>query len=196
MIRLRFCLGHRGDTMRHYLALALFWAPLACGGGCGDDLPSDPDDDSTSTAAGDTCSPTVNLSCPVTSTAAPPTSGGNNDDSTPPGTTDDGGAGGSTGATTIGIPDECQLSADCPDGQFCVSPFVPEWGPEGRQPSECVSECVVLQDELRWCYDADSCCNPQAVCTDRGYCELPEEEVDGSTGGSDDGGSGSSGGTG
>jgi hypothetical protein len=88
-----------------------------------------------------------------------------------------------SGPTTVGIPDECLLSAHCPDGEVCVAPFDQEAGPEGKGAYECVIECVELMDEDRWCADAAACCDPTAACTDRGYCVHPEE-----TGGSEDSG--------
>ncbi len=115
---------------------------------------------------------------------APPDSTASNDDTMP----DTG-----TGA------DACAVSADCaPD--VCVAPFNPKLGVFGRGPFECVAECVVLEDELRWCADASACCDAEAECTDRGYCELPgqADSTGGdntSTGADDTGGDDTSGGS-
>jgi hypothetical protein len=143
-----------------------------------------PGPDTTSTGCGTADGPT---NCGADTTGAPTTTG-------EPGSTTGGSTGGSTsdadsGPATVGIPDECDVSGDCAGGEFCVAPFVPEYGPEGKGPNECVSECVVLMDELRWCLDAVACCDPEAECTDRGYCELPGGDTDGSSSGSDSGGS-------
>ncbi|MEX1361576.1 MAG: hypothetical protein AB1Z98_00495, partial [Nannocystaceae bacterium] len=99
------------------------------------------------------------------------------------------------GFDTVGVPDECAVSSDCPGSELCVAPFDPDLGPQGKGPNECVTECVVLMDELRWCLDATACCDPEAECTDRGYCELPGGSSDGGStdGGSTGGGSGSTG---
>ena len=100
-----------------------------------------------------------------------------------------------TGDTTAAVPDstsgdatvnetsddQCGASTECsPD--FCVAPFNPKLGVFGRGPFECVAACVELQDEVRWCADVTACCDADAQCTDRGYCELPGSED--STGGS------------
>lgn len=145
---------------------------------CGDDLPDQP---------AETMAPPGTSSGGESSTTSTPTTSGtsSSDDGTSPpassSSSDD-------GPSTVGIPDECDVSGDCAPGELCVAPFDPDLGPEGKGPNECVTECVVLMDELRWCLDATACCDPEAECTDRGYCELPGE----STG--DDGSSTSDGG--
>ena len=109
---------------------------------------------------------------------------------------DDTSAESSSGGTTgTGTPqDECRMSSECGRDSFCVAPFDQTLGPEGKGPYACVSECVPLVDEDLWCADATACCDPNAVCTDRGYCELPGSTGTGDTGGSDTGGSGDTGG--
>lgn len=175
-------------TMRLHLGLLIVLTAVACG----DDLPEDPPQDD----AGESCNPSVVDFVCSTSSSGTSTGPASTDDGTPmtSGSTDGGSSSGTSGPSTVGVPDECALSADCPDGGFCVAPFIPEFGPQGKQPSECVAECVVLMDELRWCFDAVACCDPDAVCTDRGYCELPEDSTgDDSSGGATSGGSDSSG---
>ena len=79
-------------------------------------------------------------------------------------------------STGSGDEDECQASSECA-GEFCVAPFNPELGVFGKGPFACVAECVPGEEdpmyELLWCADAEACCNPDAECTDRGYCEVP-----------------------
>lgn len=146
---------------------------------CGDDLPDPPDQggmSSSGTTLGTTGTSTGDGSASTSTSAAPASS-------------DEGGTTTTTGPSSVGIPDECTVSADCADGEpFCVAPFDQSAGPEGKGAYECVSDCVMNMDEDRWCADAAVCCDPLAECTDRGYCVEP-----GSTGGSES--SGSSGGS-
>lgn len=76
--------------------------------------------------------------------------------------------GSSTDADTTGG-DQCQASTDCPDGSLCAAPF----DGDNRGPFECVSACIEIMDNARWCADAAACCNAAAICTDRGYCREP-----------------------
>lgn len=110
--------------------------------------------------------------------------------STEPASTDEGGRTTTTdGPSSVGIPDECAVSSDCADGELCVAPFDQSAGPEGKGAYECVSDCVVMMDEDRWCADAAACCDPSAECTDRGYCVYPDDTTGGSEGdGSSSGG--------
>lgn len=144
---------------------------------CGDDLPDPRADDGegmSSSSSGTTGGTTGDL---FSTTSAEPAS------------SDEGGTTTTSGPSTVGIPDECTLSAECLDGEVCVAPFDESAGPEGKGAYECVSECVAIMDETRWCADAAACCDPLAECTDRGYCVEPGD----TTGGSDDSGaSGSS----
>jgi hypothetical protein len=151
--------------------------------GCGDDLPDPPGAGGSSSSTTGTIDTSTTDGSTSTSTSAAPAS------SDEAGTTT-----GTTGPSSVGIPDECTVSADCVDGEpFCVAPFDQSAGPEGKGAYECVSECVVLMDEDRWCADAAACCDPQAECTDRGYCVYPEESTGGSEGsGSSDGSTGGS----
>ena len=91
----------------------------------------------------------------------------------------DGGGTGTTDATTGasgGVDgDQCQASADCPDGELCVADFIVD----KRGPYQCVGMCLEEMDEAKWCADAAACCNAGAACTDRGFCV-----------GGDDGGTG------
>jgi hypothetical protein len=146
---------------------------------CGDDLPTNEGSSSSGPWITSTSTSTTDASASTTAEAAPTS-------------TDDGASttGTSTGGpSTVGIPDECTLSSDCPDGELCVAPFDQSAGPEGKGATECVTECVVIMDEDRWCADRAACCDPLAECTDRGYCVYPEEstgssDVSGSSGGS------------
>lgn len=148
---------------------------------CGDDLPDPPEAGMSSSSSGTTGPGTLTIDPSSTSTGTTAAS------------TDEAGASTTTGSgpSTVGIPDECTLSSECLDGEVCVAPFDQEAGPEGKGANECVSECVVIMDEDRWCADAAACCDPTAECTDRGYCVVP-----GDTGGSESSGSASSGSTG
>ncbi|MCA9707218.1 MAG: hypothetical protein KDK70_15300 [Myxococcales bacterium] len=137
---------------------------------CGDDLPDPPANtqgaDGTSTGSG---------ALDSTTTSAESSTGDGTVTTTTTTTTHGGG--------TFGEVDDCQLSGDCPGGQFCVAPFDESLGPEGKGLNECVAECVGLMDEAKWCADAAACCDPAAECTDRGYCVLPEDSTgEGSTG--------------
>ena len=153
---------------------------------CGDDLPDQDPGTSTGPECGTDCATTGTTAIPDPSTTSGPSTLDSTAGSTGSSSSDD-------GPETVGIPDECQLSRDCDLGELCVAPFDPDLGPEGKGPNECVSECVVIMDELRWCLDAAACCDPEAECTDRGYCVLPGDETEGSSdGGSSDGGMGTS----
>lgn len=167
----------RGHAARIVMGLLVVGAAA-----CGDDLPDPRADDGeamSSTSSGTTGGTTGDLS--TTTSAAPASS-------------DEGGTTTTTsGPSTVGIPDECTLSGECLEGEVCVAPFDESAGPEGKGAYECVSECVAIMDETRWCADAAACCDPLAECTDRGYCVYPAD----TTGGSDDSGStgGSTGGS-
>ncbi|MCH9681477.1 MAG: hypothetical protein K0V04_08595 [Deltaproteobacteria bacterium] len=143
---------------------------------CGDDLPdqvTDPPDGNCQAETGCTTSGGDTTGRPDAGTTTTTTT---TTTSTTTGTTDDGPA-------TVGIPDECAFTSDCPAGEFCVAEFDESLGPEGKQPNECVTECVGIMDETKWCLDVGACCDPEAECTDRGYCVLPGSS-------SSDGGSG------
>jgi len=155
---------------------------------CGDDLP--PSNLTPSDTTGSGCTQGNSPECATGgSTTGPPTTGvlSATGETTGGSTPEES----SSGPATVGIPDECDISSDCGRGELCVAPFVPEFGPEGKGPNECVTECVVLMDELRWCLDAAACCDPQAECTDRGYCELVGTDESG--GASESGSTGGSG---
>lgn len=168
-----------GRARAHALAMLLAAGATACG----DDLPSD--SDGTSGPLLITSTSTTDGSSSSTAAIAPASS-------------DEGGSSSSTtgGPTTVGIPDECQRSSECPDGELCVAPFDQSAGPEGKGAYACVSECVALMDEDRWCADAAACCDPLAECTDRGYCVYPEGSTGSSDGTDSSGGSTDSGSTG
>lgn len=147
---------------------------------CGDDLPDAPMEGMSSSSSGTTGPGSLTIDPSTTSTGVATSS---TDDEAGNTTTTTG-----SGPSTVGIPDECTQSAECLDGEVCVAPFDQEAGPEGKGAYECVSECVGIMDEARWCADAAACCDPTAECTDRGYCVHPEEtggsEGSGTTGGS------------
>lgn len=145
---------------------------------CGDDLPDPPPAGESSSSSG-TTSDTTMLPLETSSSSGPSTSTGDEPSS-------------SSGFSSVGIPDECTVSADCPRGELCVAPFDQAAGPEGKGPLACVVECVVIMDEDRWCADAAACCDPEAECTDRGYCVYPGESSDGSDSGSGTGSAGTS----
>lgn len=162
--------------------VAALIVPLV-GTACGDDLPDPPDQVGMSSSGTTGTTGTSTTDDPSTSgtTVVAPASSDEAGATTTTGTT--------TGHTTVGIPDECTMTAECEGGELCVAPFDQSAGPEGKGAYECVSECVALMDEDRWCADVAACCDPLAECTDRGYCVYP----DGSTGGTE--GSGTSGGS-
>jgi hypothetical protein len=157
-------------SLRNTLAPVLLALGAAA---CGDDLPP-------SVVTGD-----VGSSSSSTGTTGTSTSTTSGSSSGGPASSEEGGSTSTSGPSTVGIPDECTVTADCPDGGLCVAPFDQEAGPEGKGPLACVSECVAIMDENRWCADAAACCDPEAECTDRGYCVDPEDTgTGGSTGGS------------
>lgn len=165
----------RHVATRSVAALVVLSAATACG----DDLPDPPEQIGMSSSSTTGSTGTSTTDDPSTSSTTGIT----------PASSDEGGITTTSGPSTVGIPDECTLTAECVDGELCVAPFDQSAGPEGKGAYECVEECVVLMDEDRWCADAAACCDPLAECTDRGYCVYP----DGSTGGSE--GSGSSSGS-
>lgn len=128
--------------------------------GCGNDE-SDAADDykgediPPGSCTGDACDPTGGSS---TGTGGSGDSGG----------TGGSGSGSSDGSGTTAWEDECQSSEDCPGGEMCVAPFA---GTD-RGALECVTVCVDVMDESRWCADDAACCSPAAACTARGYCVL------------------------
>lgn len=143
---------------------------------CGDDLPDDimggddsPPAMSSTSDGGEPVTTTSTTSAATTSTSASSSSDGE--------------------VNTFGALDECEVSSDCARGLLCVAPFDESLGPEGKGLNECVMECVVIMDEARWCADAAACCDPEAECTDRGYCVFPGGSTGstGSTGGSSSG---------
>jgi hypothetical protein len=60
----------------------------------------------------------------------------------------------------------CDGSMECNDGLICAAPF--DRGERGTY--ACVAACIGAMDEARWCADAGACCDPEAICTARGYC--------------------------
>lgn len=60
----------------------------------------------------------------------------------------------------------CRASDECSGAGACVATF--QDGSRGG--FECRFACVPSLDESSWCGDDASCCDPAAVCTDRGYC--------------------------
>lgn len=151
--------------MKPYLRLLVISiASLGLAGCPGDDSPP-ADETGTGTTTTGTTDDTCGTAC----------MGGNDEDST---TTMDAvdttaAAESTTGSTDE---DECQASSECA-GEFCVAPFDPKLGVFGKGPFACVAECVPGEEdpmyEYLWCADAQACCNPDAECTDRGYCEVP-----------------------
>lgn len=93
----------------------------------------------------------------------------------------------STGApdpsTTGGGDDGCSLSRPCEAG-YCVAPYADN----ERGAFACVEACVGPNEAASWCFDASACCDPEAVCTSRGYCVVPDDGT--SSSGADSSGSG------
>jgi hypothetical protein len=86
--------------------------------------------------------------------------------------------------STTGEPDDgCSLSRPCEAG-FCVAPYADN----ERGAFACVEACVGPDEAASWCFDASACCDPDAVCTSRGYCVGPDD----GTSGADSSGSGDS----
>jgi len=73
---------------------------------------------------------------------------------------------------------ECAGSADCQGEGACVA----GWDGTVRGPYACRFACVPTLDESAWCRDDASCCDPDAVCTPRGYCVVDDRVAETSTG--------------
>jgi hypothetical protein len=71
----------------------------------------------------------------------------------------------------------CDGSLDCNDDLVCAAFF--DRGERGVY--ACVEACIGVMDEARWCADASACCDPDAVCTARGYCISPDNGDTGDT---------------
>lgn len=76
--------------------------------------------------------------------------------------------------------DECQSATDCRAGQVCSAGFDPDRG--GITVTRCRDTCVPLEDTTSWCVGNESCCDPEAICSPRGYCVIAPPN-DGSTSG-------------
>ena len=91
---------------------------------------------------------------------------------------------GTTGSETTGGPaGPCQSSDDCLGNNVCVAPWDPDTQTAGEP--DCAFACIPSYDETQWCADAAACCDPEAICTARGYCVPPQEpgSADSSSGG-------------
>lgn len=91
-----------------------------------------------------------------------------------------------SGGETTGEPGPaCLSSDDCLGDGVCVAPWDPETQTAGEP--DCAFACIPSYDETQWCADAAACCDPEAICTARGYCVPPQEpgSADSSTGGDD-----------
>ena len=82
----------------------------------------------------------------------------------------------------------CNGANPCEAG-FCVAPYADN----NRGEFTCVADCVAPGDEASWCFDAAACCDPEATCTERGYCVVPGDTDGTSSGGSESTGSSSTG---
>ena len=77
----------------------------------------------------------------------------------------------SSSSSSTGAPaDDCQGSDGCLGDDACVAAWDAE--AEARGAFACQFACVPLLDEALWCSDDASCCDPDAVCTARGYCVM------------------------
>ena len=92
--------------------------------------------------------------------------------------------------TTGGPAPACQSSDDCLGNDVCVASWDPETQTAGEP--DCAFACIPSYDETQWCADAEACCDPDAICTARGYCVPPQEpgSADSSTGGDNTGSTG------
>lgn len=149
------------DTMRRSSLLLLALGLIACG----DDLPDD-----YMNSNGD-------LGAQESTTTGPSTLSTSGVSTTSPSAmTTSSSSSSSTGeGNTFGELDECARTSDCGADLFCVAPFDESLGPQGKGLNECVTQCVEIMDETRWCLDAAACCDPDAMCTDRGYCVFPDQ---------------------
>ncbi|MBV1861235.1 MAG: hypothetical protein KUG77_22650 [Nannocystaceae bacterium] len=69
---------------------------------------------------------------------------------------------------------ECTTTEDCEGAGACAA----AWEDGSRTSFVCRFACIPTLDENAWCRDDASCCDPDAVCTGRGYCVLPESAED------------------
>lgn len=85
-------------------------------------------------------------------------------------------------ATTTGSVSACP----CPSGEFCVADV--DVGREVVEPEpddfQCRDRCIPSNAANLWCFDAQSCCAPEASC-EQGFCRIPDESTssDGTTAG-------------
>jgi hypothetical protein len=72
----------------------------------------------------------------------------------------------------------CANSDHCSPGTWCTAPF------DGDHAGEftCTAQCIELNDQAQWCLDSGVCCNPEAECSSRGLCLVPEPGADSGTG--------------
>jgi len=76
-----------------------------------------------------------------------------------------------------GVPDPpCDASNDCWGGMICAAVFDGDIGSFVCRPS-----CIEDSDESQWCIDDAGCCNPDATCSDRGYCMPAGDTTGGDT---------------
>lgn len=72
---------------------------------------------------------------------------------------------------------ECVTSEACDGAGVCVA----TWEDGVRGAFGCRFACIPTLDEVSWCSDDASCCDPDAVCSPRGYClVLPDAGSGGS----------------
>jgi hypothetical protein len=76
------------------------------------------------------------------------------------------GSGSTTSPVEGSVGSACGRSTECDGELVCSAPF--SQGDRGA--FACVESCIEFMDEYRWCADASACCDPEAVCTARGYC--------------------------
>lgn len=76
--------------------------------------------------------------------------------------------------TTQAVIDGCDGSQACLGNDACVAAWDEQTNSRG--PFQCQFACVPLLDEATWCRDDASCCDPEAVCTARGYCVSSDSE--------------------
>lgn len=89
------------------------------------------------------------------------------------------------GDSAAGAGQPCDGTNQCAQG-VCAAPFAD--GEAGEL--VCQTTCIAAGDEMMWCSDSAACCDLDATCGSRGFCEQPEGLDD--TGASADSGTSSS----
>lgn len=95
--------------------------------------------------------------------------GETDDENCESGTSSAGGSGSTSGQAGEAETFECTVTEDCDGAGACAA----NWEDGVRTSFSCRFACIPTLNESAWCRDDASCCDPDAVCTGRGYCVVP-----------------------